>query len=219
MDKVEFSTFNLNEMIWYHLLLFLCFLCVKCNEEDLIFVGIPSYRDDLLRQTISNAIEKAKYPDNLRFGIVMQDSQEAFDKFPYKENPNLKIIFKDWKESQGCCWARTLVQTFYAGEKYHLQIDAHMNFLKDWDQFLIEELSRCPSTKPILSTYLPSWDIKNDTLVPHTIEMVPSKFHKDVLEMRSVILVSDNSIDELESKVSTSSSIILSLWSFYIYLW
>jgi hypothetical protein len=36
-----------------------------------------------------------------------------------------------------------------------MQIDAHMNFLQDWDSISVQMLQKAPSDKPILSHYPP----------------------------------------------------------------
>lgn len=55
--------------------------------------------------------------------------------------------------SLGACWARSRTQLLRRGEDYFLQIDSHMRFVQDWDQRLIGMLAKCPSEKPVLSTY------------------------------------------------------------------
>ena len=39
-----------------------------------IFIQIASYRDPQLLYTLKDCLSKAKYPDNLRFGIAWQHS-------------------------------------------------------------------------------------------------------------------------------------------------
>lgn len=119
-----------------------------------IFVSIASYRDSELIPTITNAIENAKLSDNIVFGICLQDEESVLKSFPYTNSQNFRIIKVLYNKSKGVCWARKLIQTqLLRNEKYYLQIDSHMRFVKDWDIKLIDHLSLCESTKPILSVY------------------------------------------------------------------
>ena len=58
-----------------------------------IFVSIAAYRDPELLKTLKDCLEKAKYPETLRFGIAWQRSPEdTWDTLDeYKDNPNFKI--------------------------------------------------------------------------------------------------------------------------------
>ena len=56
-------------------------------------------------------------------------------------------------EAAGPCWARHLAQGLWQGEDYFLQLDSHMRFRPGWDVYLLETLRRCPSARPVLSTY------------------------------------------------------------------
>ena len=42
------------------------------EKTNTIFIQIASYRDPQLLPTIKDCISKAKYPENLRFGICWQ---------------------------------------------------------------------------------------------------------------------------------------------------
>lgn len=67
-------------------------------------------------------------------------------------------------EAKNAYYARFRVQKFYQGQDFYLQIDSHMQFIKDWDAILIEELTNCNSLKPILSVYPPDFESKPVTL-------------------------------------------------------
>lgn len=128
-----------------------------------IFVSIASYRDPELLKTIKDCLEKAKYPETLRFGIAWQhsldDTWDTLDE--YKDNPNFKIDDIPYKESQGVCWARNRIQDLYDGETYYLQLDSHHRFTQNWDDTLIKMfklLKKKGSKKPLLTAYLPSYD-------------------------------------------------------------
>lgn len=137
------------------------------NKSDTIFIQIASYRDPQLLHTLKDCIDKAKYPNNLRFGICWQHAaQDEWDKLDdYIYDSRFKIIDIDYRDSQGVCWARNLVQNLYQGEKYTLQLDSHHRFAQDWDQTLLDMLASLQQKghhKPLITAYIPSFDPEND---------------------------------------------------------
>lgn len=128
--------------------------------NDKIFISIASYRDPETVPTILDAINKAKNPDNLIFGLLLQDSGDIVDISNIEDNKNIKIIQYDWRESQGTCWARSAVQSLlYDNEKYYLQLDSHHRFCKDWDEILVNLFSKLKESynKPIIGGYCPGY--------------------------------------------------------------
>ena len=69
-----------------------------------------------------------------------------------------RVITVDYRESQGACWARHSLQAFYGGETYTLQLDSHHRFAPGWDNALIDLFRGIESEKPLLTTYLPSYE-------------------------------------------------------------
>lgn len=133
-------------------------------NDNTIFIQIASYRDPELIPTLDDCIKNAKHPENLRFCIAWQNSKEEnIDK--YKEDKRFKILDINYVESKGACWARNKIQQEYAGEKYTLQLDSHHRFIENWDEELIkmiESLRAQGYKKPLLTSYIPSYDPKND---------------------------------------------------------
>ena len=126
----------------------------KNKHYGKIFISIASYRDPELIPTIIDAIENAKCIDNIVFGICLQDTESVLKTFPYQNSENFRIHKVLYTESKGVCWARRLIQTeLLKKEKYYLQIDSHMRFVKDWDKKLMDQLNLCESKKPIISVY------------------------------------------------------------------
>lgn len=137
------------------------------KADDTIFIQIASYRDPQLLPTIKNCLANAKYPEKLIFGICWQHcDQDGWDDLnEYSNNPQFKIIDIDYKDSQGVCWARNLIQNLYQSEKYTLQLDSHHRFVKDWDEILInmlKDLQNKGYSKPLITAYIPSFDPDND---------------------------------------------------------
>jgi hypothetical protein len=148
-----------------------------------IFVQIASYRDPELFNTVVSCLKNAKRPELLTFGICDQycESDNFKDIAEFEEDFRFKIDKVPYTESRGCCWARNRVQSFYGGEEYTLQIDAHSRFAKNWDNMLIDMLSRCPSRKPIISSY-PAWySPETEKRTSDIWEMVPSFSGKKVI--------------------------------------
>lgn len=141
----------------------------KTNEKktNTIFIQIASYRDPQLLPTLQDCISKAKNPENLRFGIAWQHCDEdSWDNLSdYKNDPRFKILNIDYRDSQGVCWARNLVQSLYNNETYTLQLDSHHRFVENWDEILIDMLTELQGDgykKPLITAYIPSFDPDND---------------------------------------------------------
>ena len=128
-----------------------------------IFVQIASYRDPELVPTLRDMFKKAKNPQSLNVCIAWQYSQE--DKLEeFLNHPQVKIIYIDYKDSKGACWARNLIQKFYSEEEFTLQIDSHTRFIKNWDLELIsiyDSLKLAGYQKPLLTGYVDSYNPEN----------------------------------------------------------
>ena len=132
-----------------------------------IFVQIAAYRDPQLIPTIENMLENAKRPKNLVIGVARQfHPEDGFDDLSkYKKDKRFRILDIPYTESKGVCWARHQVQQLYGGEEYTLQIDSHMRFEKDWDDEMIKmikQLQKKGHKKPLLTSYVSSFDPDND---------------------------------------------------------
>ncbi|EFC45396.1 predicted protein, partial [Naegleria gruberi] len=129
--------------------------------QSTIFISICSYRDSELQHTINDMFKKAYYPNRLRVGICLQveENDSINDVFDYRNqsySKQIKEIVLNYKQSQGPCFARYLIQqNLYDQEDYYLQIDSHMRFDEGWDVTLIKQLKQVDdgSKHSILSTY------------------------------------------------------------------
>lgn len=135
--------------------------------NDKIFISMASYRDPELLPTIYDCIKQANNPKDLVFCIAWQHStDDDWDNLDdYKNDPRFHIIDIDYKDSLGTCWARHLIQQKYNGEAYTLQLDSHHRFSKGWDTKLkdmVKQLQDAGYKKPILTSYIPSYDPQND---------------------------------------------------------
>jgi len=132
-----------------------------------IYVQIASYRDPELLPTILDCIEHAKYPQDLRFGVIWQhnpeDKWDTLDKFI--DDPRFRVKDVNYKDSPGVCFARNQLNNMWEGEEYTLQLDSHHRFAQDWDVIaieMIEQLKTSGTEKPLLTAYIPSYDPTND---------------------------------------------------------
>lgn len=141
-----------------------------------IFVQIASYRDPELVPTIRDLIAKAKYPENLTFGICWQrDDTESLAEFT--NDPRFTVIDVPWNKSKGLCWARSLIQKLWKGEDYTLQLDSHHRFSQNWDDELIAMMKLTGSDKPILTSYAGMYDpVGNKLLNQEPYKMVADRF-------------------------------------------
>jgi hypothetical protein len=146
-----------------------------CISED-IFVSIASYRDPELENTIIDLFKKAKEPARIKIGICLQDTDEYYNNFPFKDHAQIKIAFIENVNARGVCYARSKIQKeLLENEQYYLQIDSHTRFSYNWDTQLIEQLKSCNDKKAILSCYPNPYRLddtneqylKNKQLSPH----------------------------------------------------
>jgi hypothetical protein len=129
-----------------------------------IFISIASYRDPELIRTIRSAIDNAAYPEDIYFGVVLQE-------FPNKEPdlswvPNLSLIKMHPKYAKGAGFARSQAMTLYSGQDYYLQIDSHTQFVKNWDALCIKQHSIAKeiskNEKIILSYFPPPFHVESN---------------------------------------------------------
>jgi hypothetical protein len=142
-------------------------------SDNTIYVAIASYKDTRLLDTIVNMLETAKYPENIYIGIVEQEDEDKRLVIREEWRDTIRYIGINPKESRGCCWARSLTNTLYRGEKWHLQIDAHMLFGQDWDLWMINTLAAMQHVNPksILSAFPTAFYIKEGQVVLEAINV------------------------------------------------
>ncbi len=130
-----------------------------------IYVQIPAYRDKELGPTLLDLVEKAEKADALRIGVLWQRAEGDTLPEAVRANPNFEILECPYQESRGCNWARSQLQERWQGEPYTLFLDSHHRFVPAWDRHLIEmheSLKGIGVQKPLITSYLPSYDPRND---------------------------------------------------------
>jgi Glycosyltransferase (GlcNAc) len=164
-----------------------------------IFIQIAAYRDPQLVPTVKDCITQAKYPENLVFSIAWQHiPEENIDEL--KALPNVKIIDIPHLQSKGACWARSEIQKRYDDEEYTLQLDSHHRFVKDWDEVVIgmyQQLKRLGHAKPLLTSYIPSFDPDND---PGARIQTPWRMDFDRFIPEGAVFFLPASIDDWEQR-------------------
>jgi len=131
----------------------LCFDRIETARLEMkIFVSIAAYRDPELVPTIEDCLGKARHPDDLRFGICWQHTDDETLP-PDFQGPRFRIIDVPWHESKGACWARAEVMNLWDGEDFFLQLDSHHRFVQDWDARLLRMSELSGVNKPLLTSY------------------------------------------------------------------
>jgi len=118
----------------------------------MIFVSIAAYRDPQLASTISDCLEKARRPQQLRFCICWQHGDD--ERLPELcHGEQFTVLDIPFEQSKGVCWARAVIMDLWDGEDWYLQLDSHHRFVPDWDVTLLQQASATGSAKPVLSTF------------------------------------------------------------------
>jgi hypothetical protein len=137
------------------------------NNKETILIHLPSYRDPELVPTIKDALDKAKFPKRIHFGICRQfNIEDNFDNIDeFRKDKRFHILDIPYTESKGLPWARAQInEKLLTNQDYILQLDSHHRFIQDWDVTLIEMHNDLENKgyKPILAAYLPLYTPLND---------------------------------------------------------
>jgi len=137
-----------------------------------IFIQIASYRDPELIPTLDDLLLNASHPERLTICVAHQyDEKDKWDSLEkYKNDSRFIVIEIPHLESGGACWARNQVQQHYDNQDYTLQLDSHHRFIKGWDVRCIDmlkDLQEKGHSKPLLTSYIPSYKPSNDPAERH----------------------------------------------------
>ena len=198
------------------------------NSVPTIFVSIASYRDSETRPTLDALFSTAKNPSRIFAGIVVQlEEKVKYDEdiwnsimagtsqavHSWKPQPNqVRCIRLNARDATGPCYARGLCQTLFRGEDYFMQIDSHMRFRKNWDEYLIQTIQGLQqqqyhrtsnekgqsNNKIVLTAYPVGYTLPNN--IPQETRgtyLVPWKFDKNgMLRQRGRLL--KRSVDQTD---------------------
>lgn len=139
-----------------------------------IFVSIASYRDPELPKTVKNLLLNAEFPELLKIVVYEQNNMDdpndknnasVYGLYPAKY---VTVIRESYKNAKGPNYARAVIQKYYNGEKYYLQIDSHMRTVLHWDTKLIKMLKILP-TPAVLTQYPPEYSLETGEFDPNTL--------------------------------------------------
>jgi hypothetical protein len=116
-----------------------------------IFVMIPSLGDYSIKDTILDCINKAKNPENLTFGISLQNLNDLRLNDIKNEK---RIVILDSNIVYGIGKTRYHIQQLYNEEDYILSIDCHTSFKQNWDELIINEYLKLNDEYAVISQFL-----------------------------------------------------------------
>ena len=132
-----------------------------------IFISIASYRDPELERTIHSALNNAANPQDLHFGVMLQEFERFAPDLSWVPNLTLNTIHP--KMARGAGYARAQIIPMYSGQDYFLQIDSHTIFEKNWDQICIDQYKKAQeisnNNKIILSHFPPPFYVEPDKTI------------------------------------------------------
>ncbi|CAK4083507.1 unnamed protein product [Aphanomyces euteiches] len=133
-----------------------------------VFIGISSFRDGArCGFTLFTAFSRATHPNRVRIGLVDQtqgDDALCIDEYcklaeasEWKEckyKDNVRIDKRNSAESKGPTVIRWHQQQLIRDDdEFCLQIDAHSQFLQDWDTIMVKEWLRTENEMAVLTAY------------------------------------------------------------------
>ena len=134
-----------------------------------VFLSIASYRDPVLPFTIARALQTARWPDKLHFGIVDQSpAASPGTPIPTAAPARMSYVRLEPTYARGPCWARAIAMSLYDGEDWFFQIDSHMDFDPHWDDKLITEAQKLMEGRRgiVISSYPNPFIFENGEPVP-----------------------------------------------------
>lgn len=145
------------------------------RKQPSIFINIASYKDDKeLWETLTDAVAKAKHPERLRFAVVDQ-TQDPIpdDKLAALAPAQIEYLHLHYRYGRGPCWARAVGYTYLYDEDYVLQIDSHMRFDPEWDEWFVENINtlQVHTEKPYLSSFPYAYNSSDKGITLHRNNM------------------------------------------------
>jgi hypothetical protein len=138
------------------------------DNQKTIFISIPAYNEQYLKQTIESAQKMAEHQERVFFGINYQSNDGCFEDLSMLKN--VQVRYSIIGKPSGFGVDRLIADSFWNNEDYYLQIDAHMLFEKNWDSGLIsahKKIIESGFEKPIISTFVPWWSVGENGEILH----------------------------------------------------
>ncbi|OQS03966.1 GlcNac transferase, partial [Thraustotheca clavata] len=189
------------------------------NHPD-IFIGIAAYRDGFkCGFTLWTAFSRAKKPERVFFGIVDQTipgdlicleeycrrAKETWPNEECKYKENIKIDPRDAMKSKGPIIARYQQQQLIGNQEFCMELDAHSQFLNDWDVEIIKEWARTDNEMAVLSNYpLPYSYISEGGKIPthyssHLASYLKRGHEWDIPVIGGYLLIDDSEHPQMSS--------------------
>lgn len=132
-----------------------------------ILLHLPAYREPELIPTIKSALDNAKHPNRIHFGICRQyNPEDGFDNLDeYRDDPRFKIHDMHYEKAKGLATARAIINDeLLTDEDFVCQLDSHHRFAKNWDDTLIRWYNQLQKEgyNPLICGYLPYYNPFND---------------------------------------------------------
>ncbi len=122
-----------------------------------IFVSVAAYTDPDVGLTLRDALDKARAPARLRFGVCSQEDPADPDFLAdFVDHPQVRIHRMPHVHARGPMLARHICAGLMRGEAFFYQIDAHSRFFADWDAHLVEMYRQCPTERAVISGFPPA---------------------------------------------------------------
>lgn len=139
----------------------------------MIFVNMACYRDPECLPTILDLFQKARFPERINVGLVLQTMPSDGIAVSH---PRVRVRHVPAAQARGACWARALGYRMLGGETHVLQVDSHMRFAPAWDVRMLAQLAACPSPRPLLTTYPPGYEPPDELLAHDPAFLAPQRF-------------------------------------------
>lgn len=146
-----------------------------------IFVSISSYRDQELKPTILDILEKSSGNHNITFGVHISYLEESEIDLP--DLSNIKYIASKVPENIGVGSGRYISHNFYNNEDFYLQCDSHSRFIKNWDEVAISSILNYQSQgilKPLLSMYPANYWYKDLTFTKIETDIIDISYKTNI---------------------------------------
>lgn len=144
------------------------------DGQPTIYLMVASYRDFQCRETVTSALRRATHASRVVVGVVEQNSYDmstgvSVDQScvePHKpcavdptqplclRKDQVRLVKVAAGSATGPVFARHVGDRMYRGEFYAMQLDAHVTFIQNWDEIMIQQFHETKNDYALLSTYL-----------------------------------------------------------------
>lgn len=172
-----------------------------------IFIQIASYHDFELPRTIRDAIDKSSGNNIINFGV--HSCYSGKDEIAIPNLKNVGYVKSKAPENIGLGLSRSLAHSFYNGEDYYYQIDAHSRFVQNWDEKLVRDLRNYQAfgiEKPVITNYPMVYNYTNKKVKLYTEGGITEiSFHENIDQFKASRIPSQTAVPNREGNVFSKS--------------